>query len=85
MAKRLNNEEQMQMVEKNILLVYHIYLFINYFPNFKVLIKVGTQIKMQLLLGKLGRKRKSLDKLKILGLSRQVLNSVISFHNNCFT
>ena len=33
------------MVVKNLLPVYHKYLFAQYFPNFKALIAVGTQIK----------------------------------------
>ena len=33
------------MVVKNLLPVYHKYLFAQYFPNFKVLITVGTQIE----------------------------------------
>ena len=33
------------MVIKNLLLVYHKYFFAYYFPNFKALIAVGTQIE----------------------------------------
>ena len=33
------------MVVKNLLLVYHKYLFAQYFPNFKALIAAGTQIE----------------------------------------
>ena len=33
------------MVVKNLLPVYHKYLFAQYFPNFKALIAAGTQIK----------------------------------------
>ena len=33
------------MVVKNLLPVYHKYLFAQYFPNFKDLIAVGTQIE----------------------------------------
>ena len=33
------------MVVKNLLLVYHKYLFAQYFPNFKTLIAAGTQIE----------------------------------------
>ena len=33
------------MVVKNLLPVYHKYLFAQYFPNFKALITVGTHIK----------------------------------------
>ena len=33
------------MVVKNLLPVYHKYLFAQYFPNFKVLITAGTQIE----------------------------------------
>ena len=38
------SEEEL-MVVKNLLLVYHKYLFAQYFPNFKALIAVGTQIE----------------------------------------
>ena len=33
------------MVVKNLFLVYHKYLFAQYFPNFKALIAAGTQIE----------------------------------------
>ena len=33
------------MVVKNLLPVYHKYLFAQYFPNFKALIAAGTQIE----------------------------------------
>ena len=42
---RLSEEEQLAMVVKNLLLVYHKYLFAQYFPNFKALIAVQTQIE----------------------------------------
>ena len=42
---RLSEEEQLAMVVKNLLPVYHKYLFTQYFPNFKALIAAGTQIK----------------------------------------
>ena len=44
MMSRLN-EEQLAMVEKNLLPVYHKYLFAQYFPNFKALIATRTQIE----------------------------------------
>ena len=45
MMSRPSEEEQLVMVVKNLLLVYHKYLFAQYFPNFKALIAVGTQIE----------------------------------------
>ena len=45
MMNRLREEEQLPMVVKNLLLIYHKYLFAQYFPNFKALIAVGTKIK----------------------------------------
>ena len=42
---RPSEEEQLAMVVKNLLPVYHKYLFVQYFPNFKALIAVGTQIE----------------------------------------
>ncbi|KAK9986685.1 hypothetical protein SO802_031636 [Lithocarpus litseifolius] len=42
MMKRPSEEEQLAMVVKNLLHVYHKYLFAQYFPNFKALIAVGT-------------------------------------------
>ena len=44
MMNRLNEEEQLTMVVKNLLPIYHKYFFAQYFPNFKALIAVGTQI-----------------------------------------
>ena len=44
-AQMMNNpseEEQLTMVVKNLLPVYHKYLFAYYFPNFKALIATGT-------------------------------------------
>ena len=40
-----NEEEQLTMVVKNLLPIYHKYLFAQYFPNFKALIAAGTQIQ----------------------------------------
>ena len=42
---RPSEEEQLTMVVKNLLPVYHKYLFARYFPNFKALITAGTQIE----------------------------------------
>ena len=42
MMSRPSKEEQLAMVVKNLLPVYHKYLFAQYFPNFKALIVVGT-------------------------------------------
>ena len=43
--KRRNEEEQLTMVVKNLLPIYHKYLFAQYFLNFKALIAAGTQIE----------------------------------------
>jgi len=45
MMSRPSEEEQLAMVVKNLLPVYHKYLFAQYFPNFKALIAAGTQIE----------------------------------------
>ena len=45
MMGRPSEEEQLDMVVKNLLPVYHKYLFVQYFPNFKALIVVETQIE----------------------------------------
>ena len=45
MMNRPSEEEQLTMVVKNLLLVYHKYSFAQYFPNFKALIAARTQIK----------------------------------------
>ena len=45
MMSRPSEEEQLDMVVKNLLPVYHKYLFVQYFPNFKALIATGTQIE----------------------------------------
>ena len=45
MMSRPSEEKQLAMVVKNLLLVYHKYLFAQYFPNFKALIAAGTQIE----------------------------------------
>ena len=42
MTNRPNKEEQIQMVVKNLLPIYHKHLFAQYFPNFKALIIDGT-------------------------------------------
>ena len=42
MMSRPSEEEQLAMVVKNLLPVYHKYLFAKYFPNFKALIAIGT-------------------------------------------
>ena len=45
MVNRPNEEEQIQMVVKNLLPIYHKHLFASYFPNFKALIGAGTQVE----------------------------------------
>ena len=45
MMNRPNEEEQLTMVVKNLLPIYHKYLFAQYFPNFKALIAASTQIE----------------------------------------
>ena len=45
MMNRPSEEEQLALVVKNLLPIYHKYLFAQYFPNFKSLIDVGTQIE----------------------------------------
>ena len=45
MMNRPSEEEQLVMVVKNLLPVYHKYLFAQYFPNFKALIVAGIQIE----------------------------------------
>ena len=45
MMNRPTKEEQLTMVVKNLLPVYHKYLFAQYFPNYKVLIATRTQIE----------------------------------------
>ena len=45
MMNRPSEEEQLAMFVKNLLLVYHKYLFAQFFPNFKALTVVGTQIE----------------------------------------
>ena len=45
MMNRPSEEEQLAMVVNNLLLVYHKYLFAQYFPNFKALIATRTQIE----------------------------------------
>ena len=44
MMNRPNKEEQLTMVVKNLLPIYHKYLFGQYFSNFKALIDARTQI-----------------------------------------
>ena len=44
MMNRPNEEEQLTMVVKILLPIYHKYLFAQYFPNFKAIIAVDTQI-----------------------------------------
>ena len=45
MMNKPSEEEQLTMVVKNLLPVYHKYLFAQYFPNFKASIAAGTQIR----------------------------------------
>ena len=45
MMNRPSEEEQLTMVVKNLLPVYHKYLFAQYFPNFKALTTAKTQIE----------------------------------------
>ena len=45
MMNRPNEEEQLTMVVKILLPIYHKYLFAQYFPNFKALIAASTQIE----------------------------------------
>ena len=45
MMNRPSEQEQLAMVVNNLLLVYHKYLFAQYFLNFKALIATRTQIE----------------------------------------
>ena len=45
MMSRTSEEEQLAMVVKNLLPIYHKYLFAQYFPNFKALIAARPQIE----------------------------------------
>ena len=45
MLNRPNEKERLTMVVKNLLPIYHKYLFAQYFPNFKALTAAGTQIE----------------------------------------
>ena len=45
MISRLSEEEQLTMVVKSLLPIYHKYLFVQYFPNFKALIVAKSQIE----------------------------------------
>ena len=51
MPDRPNEEEQLQIVVKNLLPVYNKHLFAQYLPNFKALVKAGTQIEDAIELG----------------------------------
>ena len=61
---RPNEEEQLTMVVKNLLPIYQKYLFAQYFPNFKALIAVETQIEDAINNGTL--KNEDAPKLKML-------------------
>ena len=45
MIARPSEEEQIQMVVKNLLPIFHKHLFAQYFPNFKALVIAGTQVE----------------------------------------
>ena len=45
MITRPSEEEQIQMVVKNLLPIFYKHLFAQYFPNFKALIIAGTQVE----------------------------------------
>ena len=45
MTSRPSEEDQLQMVVKNLLPTYNKRLFAQYFPNFKALVAAGTQIE----------------------------------------
>ena len=45
MITRPNEEEQIQMVVKNLLPIFHKHLFAQYFLNFKALVIIGTQVE----------------------------------------
>ena len=51
MTPRPSEEDQLQMVVKNLLPTYNKHLFAQYFPTFKALVAAGTQIKAALQTG----------------------------------
>ena len=51
MTPRPSEEDQLQMVVKNLLPTYNKHLFTQYFPTFKALVVVGTQIEDALQMG----------------------------------
>ena len=51
MTSRPSEEDQLQMVVKNLLPTYNKHLFAQYFPTFKALVAAGTQIEDALQMG----------------------------------
>ena len=45
MIMRPSEEDQIQMVVKNLLPIFHKHLFAQYFPNFKALVIASTQVE----------------------------------------
>ena len=45
MMNRPSEEEQIQMVVKNLLPIFHKHFFSQYFTNFKALVIAGTQVE----------------------------------------
>ncbi|XP_075674889.1 uncharacterized protein LOC142644094 [Castanea sativa] len=84
MLNRPSEEEQLTMVVKNLLLVYHKYLCAQYFPNFKALIAIGTQIEDAINNGTIKNEEKlrSISRKLTISYSDKDLTKKGKHHNN---
>ena len=78
MITRPSEEEQIQMVVKNLLPIFHKHLFAQYFSNFKALIIVGTQVEDAINNGMLKNEKGSIfEKVATHTTNEEVINVVV--------
>ena len=85
MITRPSEEEQIQMVVKNLLPIFHKHLFAQYFLNFKALVIASTQVEDAINNGMLKNKEGSiLEKVATHTTNEEAVNVVRSPNiNNC--
>ena len=87
MMNRPTKEEQLTMVVKNLLPVYHKYLFAQYFPNFEALIAAGTQIEDAINNGITPRFKKNLGSsskaAKVIIYTKMILTNLLLLLPSC--
>ena len=73
-----SEEEQIQMVVKNLLPIFHKHFFSQYFPNFKALVITGTQVEDAINNGMLKKEEGFIyEKVTTHTINEEAINAVV--------